>query len=160
MGSVSKYIRIEAPPEKVYALWRDPTAFSDFMPDVKGVEDRGETWHWEVDGPAGTTVEWDSQIVEDEPNVRLAWKSVGGQVENSGAVRFDDRDGATDVEYAMEFDPPGGTAGEVVAKLFKDPEDQVQRALEAFKELVEKDARPRGDGRTEVDAAEAKPPAG
>ena len=160
MGSVSKYIRIEAPPERVYALWRDPTAFPEFMPDVKQVEDRGETWHWEIEGPAGTTVKWDSEIVEDVPNSRLAWKSVSGQVQNSGAVRFDDRDGATDMEYSLEFDPPGGTAGEVVAKLFKDPEDQVQRSLDAFKELVEKQARPRNDARTEVDAAEAHPPQG
>lgn len=159
MGSVSKYIRIAAPPARVYELWRDPTAFPDFMPDVKAVEDRGETWHWEVEGPVGTSVEWDTEIVEDVPDERLAWKSVGdGQVKTSGAVRFDDRDGETDMEYAMEFAPPGGTAGEVVAKLFKDPEDQVQRALEAFKELVEKQAQPRGgDSRTEVAADEAKP---
>ena len=83
---------------------------------------------------------------------------MGGKVQNSGAVRFDDRDGQTDVEFAMEFDPPAGVAGEVVAKLFKDPEDQVQRSLDAFKELVEKQAQPRDDARTEVDAAEAAPP--
>ena len=57
----------------------------------------------------------------------------------------------------MEFDPPGGTAGEVVAKIFKDPEDQVQRALDAFKELVERDGSPRPDSRAEVDAKEARP---
>ncbi len=157
MGSVSKYIRIEAPPQRVYELWRDPSAFPGFMPDVKSVEARGDRWHWVVEGPVGTTVEWDSEVVEDLPGERLAWKSVGGQVQNSGAVRFDDRDGATDLEYAMEFDPPGGTAGEVVAKIFKDPEDQVQRALDAFKALVERDAQPRADGRAEVDAEEARP---
>ncbi len=157
MGSVSKYIRIEAPPQRVYELWRDPSAFPDFMPDVKSVEDRGESWHWAVDGPLGKTVEWDTEVVEDLPGERLAWKSVGGQVETSGAVRFDDRDGATDMEYAMEFTPPGGTAGEVVAKIFKDPEDQVQRALEAFKDLVERQAEPRGDSRAKVDAEEARP---
>ena len=157
MGSVSKYIRIKAPPARVYELWRDPTEFPGFMPDVTTVEDRGSTWHWEVDGPLGTTVSWDTEIVEDLPGERLAWKSVGGQVQNAGAVRFDDRDGETDLEYAMEFEPPGGTAGEVVAKIFKDPEDQVQRALDAFKELVEREAAPRGDSRAEVDAHEAKP---
>ena len=160
MGAVSKYVRIEASPEQVYALWRDPTGFPDFMPDVQSVEDRGETWHWKVDGVAGRDVEWDSEIVEDIPGERLAWKSVGGDVTNSGVVRLDDRDGQTDLEFAMEFDPPGGKLGEVVAKLFQDPEDQVQRSLDAFKELVEKEARPRDDARTEVDAAEAQPPQG
>lgn len=48
----------------------------------------------------------------------------------------------------------------MLAKLFKDPEDQVQRSLVAFRELVEKQARPRDDARTEADAAEAHPPQG
>ena len=158
MGAVSKYVRIDAPPDQVYRLWRDPSRFPDFMPDVKAVEDRGDRWHWEVDGPLGRTVSWDSEVVEDVPGERIAWKSVGGDITTSGAVRFDDRGGATDMEYALEFDPPGGTAGEIVAKLFDDPEDKVQRSLEAFKALVEHDARPRGDSRAEVDAAEASPP--
>jgi uncharacterized membrane protein len=158
MGAVSKYVRIEAPPQQVYELWRDPTNFPDFMPDVRSVEDTGEGWHWEVSGPAGKSVEWDSKIVEDVPGERLAWKSVGGEVENAGAVRFDDRDGATDLEYTLEYSPPGGKAGEIVAKLFDDPEEKVQRALDAFKRLVEKEARPRFDSRTEVDSDEVRPP--
>lgn len=160
MGAVSKYVRIAAPPQQVYDLWRDPTHFPDFMPDVQEVTAQGDSWHWKVDSIAGTSVEWDSEVVEDLPGQRLAWKSVGGDVENSGAVRFDDRDGQTGLEFAMEFDPPAGVAGEVLAKLFKDPEDQLQRSLDAFKELVEKQARPRDDARTEVDAAEAHPPQG
>ena len=158
MGAVSKYIRIEASRDQVYALWRDPSAFPMFMPDVKKVEAKGDRWHWEVDGPMGMTVEWDSEVVEDIPNEKLAWKSVGGNVENSGVVRFDDRDGATDMEYSLEFSPPAGKAGEIVAKLFDDPEDKVQRALEAFKQIVEKEAKPRDDARAEVDADEARPP--
>ena len=35
MGAVSKYVRIAAPPQQVYDLWRDPTHFPDFMPDVQ-----------------------------------------------------------------------------------------------------------------------------
>jgi uncharacterized membrane protein len=159
MGAVSKYIRIDAPSDRVYELWRDPTHFADFMPDVEAVENRGDHWHWEVSGIAGKSVNWESEIVEDVPGQKLAWKSISGEVPNSGVVRFDDRDGATDVEYALEFDPPGGTAGEIVAKLFADPEDKVQRSLEAFKQLVEHDAEPRPDGRAKVDADEARPPA-
>ena len=158
MGAVSKYVRIAAPPQQVYELWRDPSQFPDFMPDVQEVTAEGDHWHWKVSSIAGTSVEWDSEIVEDKPGERLAWKSVSGDVQNSGAVRFDDRDGETDIEFAMEFDPPAGTAGEVLAKLFSDPEDKVQRSLDSFKELVEKQARPRDDARTEVDADEARPP--
>ena len=156
MGAVSKYIRIEAPPQDVYDLWRDPSQFPDFMPDVQSVEAVGDRWRWKVDGPAGRTVEWESEVVEDVPGEKIAWRSVGGDTPNSGAVRFDDRSGVTDMEYAMEFEAPAGKVGEAFAKLFDDPEDKVQRSLEAFKELVERDARPRGD-RGDVDANESQP---
>jgi uncharacterized membrane protein len=159
VGAVSKYIRVEAPPQRVWELWRDPTGFPHFMDDVESVEARGERWHWKVSGPAGRSVEWDSEIVEEIPGEKLAWKSVSGMA-NSGVVRLDDRGEATDLEYAIEFEPPGGKAGEIVAKLFDDPEDKVQRALESFKELVERDARPRPDARTEVDPAETSPSGG
>jgi uncharacterized membrane protein len=161
MGAVAKYIRVEVPPAEAYRLWRDPTGFPDFMPDVEEVEDRGETWHWKVAGPLGRSVEWVSEVVEEVPGERLAWRSIGGEVEAAGSVRFDERDGdATDLEFTLEFSPPGGTAGEVVAKLFDDPGDKVQRALEAFKDLAERSARPRPDSRAHVDAEEASPATG
>ena len=160
MGAVSKYIRIEAPARQVYDLWRDPSRFPDFMDDVKEVEARGDRWYWKVDGPAGVPVEWESQVIEDAPGEKIAWKSVNG-MENAGAVRFDDRGDVTDMEYTIEFSPPGGTAGDVVAKIFDDPEKKVRLALEALKELVERDAKPRIDARTEaIDPEEAAPPAG
>ena len=97
-------------------------------------------------------------MIEDVPAEKIAWKSVNG-MENAGAVRFDDRGDVTDMEYTIEFSPPGGKAGDVVAKIFDDPEKKVRVALEAFKELVERDAKPRTGGRTEVvDAGEAAPP--
>jgi uncharacterized membrane protein len=158
VGAVSKYIRIEAPARQVYDLWRDPSRFPDFMADVKQVEARGDRWHWKVDGPGGVPVEWESQVIEDVPSEKIAWKSVNG-MENAGAVRFDDRGDVTDMEYTIEFSPPGGKAGDVVAKIFDDPEKKARVALAAFKELVERDAKPRIDGRTGVvDAGEAAPP--
>ena len=160
MGAASKYIRVEAPAQRVYELWRDPSNFPDFMEDVQEVEQREGRWYWKVDGPAGKTVEWESEVIEDVPGEKVAWKSVSG-LENEGSVRFDDRGDATDLEFAMQFEAPGGKLGEAAAKLFDDPEDKVQRALESFKALVERDAKPRPDSRTEaVDPSETAPSGG
>jgi len=77
-------------------------------------------------------------IVEDIPNQRIAWKSVGdADVGNAGAVRFDDRGATTNIEVSLEYDPPAGKAGELVAELFKDPDKQVQRAVDGFRQVVE-----------------------
>ena len=59
---------------------------------------------------------------------------------NSGVVRFDDRDGATDVEVALEYEPPAGAAGELAARLFENPDEQVEEALRRFQQVVEREA--------------------
>jgi carbon monoxide dehydrogenase subunit G len=123
VGSAAQYFEVEAPVEQVYAYWRDFSHFPAFMPDVEQVIVTGPTTsHWKVTGPLGKSVEWDAEIVEDVPNQRIAWHSVGdADVDNAGAVRFDDRGGRTNIEVSLTYDPPGGKAGELVAELVKDP---------------------------------------
>jgi uncharacterized membrane protein len=138
MGSAAMYFEVEAPVEHVYAYWRDFSHFPSFMPDVEEVQVTGPTTsHWVVSGPLGKTVEWDAEITEDVPNQRIAWRSVGdADVANAGAVRFDDRGDATGIEVSLEYDPPAGKAGELVAELLKDPDRQVERAVESFRGVV------------------------
>ena len=93
--------------------------------------------HRVVSGPLGKDIEWDAKIVEDIGNEKLAWASVDGTVSNSGAVRFDDHGDTTGVEVSLQYDPPAGVLGDVVAKLFSDPQAKVENALAAFKETIE-----------------------
>jgi uncharacterized membrane protein len=48
------------------------------------------------------------------------------------------RGGRTNIEVSLEYNPPAGKAGELVAELFKDPDKQVQRAVENFRLVVER----------------------
>ncbi len=139
MGSATHYFEVHAPTSRVYAYWRDFSHFPEFMSDVKQVEVTGpQRSHWEVSGPLGSTVSWDAEITEDVPNERIAWRSTGDStVSNQGFVQFEDRGTATGVEISLQYNPPAGKLGEVVANTFKDPEDQVRRAAEAFRELTE-----------------------
>ena len=139
MGSAAQYFEVEAPVAQVYAYWRDFSNFPSFMPDVQEVTVTGPTTsHWKVSGPLGKSVEWDAEIVEDLPNQRIAWRSIGGsQVDNAGAVRFDNRGDRTNIEVSLGYNPPGGKAGELVAELVKDPDKQVQRAVDGFRKVVE-----------------------
>ena len=140
MGSVTHYLEVNVPASKAYAWWRGLTNLPTIMDDVKSVEQKsGDTQltHWTVSGPLGKDVQWDAKIVEDVPNTRLAWASVDGTVSNAGAVRFDDHGETTGVEVSFQYDTPAGVAGELVAKLFSDPQNKVEEALAEFKRTIE-----------------------
>ena len=142
MGTVAHYLEVNASAEQCYAWWRGLTNLPSVMPDVESVTAVGAdatTTHWKVHGPLGKTVEWDARIVEDIPNQKIAWASIGGDntVATSGAVRFDDHGATTGVEVSLAYDPPAGVLGDAVAKLFADPQDKVEKALAAFKQTIE-----------------------
>jgi hypothetical protein len=44
------------------------------------------------------------------------------------------RGGRTNIEVLLEYNPPGGKAGELVAELVKDPDKQVRRAVDGFRQ--------------------------
>ncbi len=152
MGTVAHYLEVNAPADQCYAWWRGLTNLPQILPDVQSVQPHGTSTQgtrWKVHGPLGKTVEWDATIVEDVPSTRIAWASVdstGPDVRNAGAVRFDDHGGTTGVEVSLAYDPPAGLLGDAVAKIFADPQDKVDKALQALKQTIESAAT--GSGTT------------
>ena len=51
------------------------------------------------------TIEWDSEIVNDEPSKRIVWRSIGGDSDNAGEVIFESAPGerGTIVTVLQEF---------------------------------------------------------
>ncbi|MDQ3646098.1 MAG: SRPBCC family protein [Actinomycetota bacterium] len=139
MGSATRYAEVNAPVAEVYAYWKNFENFPAMFSDVEKVVVDGTTSHWVVSGPAGKSVEWDAEVTEDVPNERIAWRSVGeNTVDTSGVVRFDEGVGdATKVTVALSYDPPAGKLGEIVAEVLKDPDGQLERALQEFSRIVE-----------------------
>ena len=143
MGTVAYYLEVQAPAAKCYAWWRGLTNLPQIMPDVESVVPHGDSTavtHWKVRGPLGVSVEWDAHIVEDVEDIRIAWAtkgSTGLDVKNSGAVRFDDHGSSTGVEVSLDYDPPAGLLGEAVATLFANPQSKVEKAVQAFKQVIE-----------------------
>ena len=97
--------------------------------------------HWVLAAPAGKTVEWLSTITADDPGRLIAWHSEeGASIRNSGQVEFrDSPDGrGTVVTVTLAYDPPGGSIGKMIAKLFqKEPKIQARQDLRRFKQLME-----------------------
>lgn len=139
---VRKAITIAKPADEIYSFWRDFRNLPRFMQHLEAVEvldDRRS--RWTARAPAGSTVEWDAEIVEDTPNERIAWRSVGkADVDNQGSVTFRDAPGdrGTEVLVELRYDPPGGKLGALVAKLFgEEPSQQVGADLRALKQVLE-----------------------
>lgn len=139
MGTVVKEITVNAPVGKVFNYWKNFENFPNFMNNLDSVQVTGpKTSHWKAKGPLGMHAEWDAETLTIEDNQKISWKSNGGNVETHGAVTFHE-EGAdqTRVVVGIEYTPPAGIVGEAVAKIFSDPDKEVEEDLGRFKAIAE-----------------------
>lgn len=139
---VKTAITINKTPDELYRYWHDFEHLPQFMDHLESVQVvSAQRSHWKAKAPAGTTVEWDADIVEDRPNEVIAWRSVeGAAVDNEGAVRFKPAPGGrgAEVRVEMRYDAPGGVVGATIAKLFgEEPGQQARDDLRHFKQMME-----------------------
>ena len=139
---VRKSIVINSSPEELYEFWHNFENLPTFMKHLESVRVTGEgRSHWIARAPAGGTVKWDAEVTDDRPNELIAWRSLeGSDVENVGSVRFERAPGGrgTIVKVEVEYSPPGGALGSLVAKLFgEEPEQQISDDLRCLKQVME-----------------------
>jgi uncharacterized membrane protein len=139
---VEQVVTINRPIEEVYQFWRAFQNFPRFMRHLESVQVTSERRsRWRAKGPAGITVEWEAEMIEDRASDWIAWRSLeGADVPNSGSVRFRRAPGArgTELRVQMEYSPPAGKLGRGVAWLFgADPEQQIREDLRRSKQLLE-----------------------
>jgi uncharacterized membrane protein len=143
--------------EDVYRFWHAFENLPHFMDHLESVESRGEGRSlWRSKAPAGLTVEWEAELMDDRPNELIAWRSRTGAVQNAGTVRFSDAPGdrGTEVRLDMEYRAPGGVLAATVAALFgEDPEQQVKDDLRRFKQVMETGTVVRSEGSPEGPSA-------
>jgi uncharacterized membrane protein len=134
-------VTINRPVAELFAYWRDFANLATFMENVERVDvldDRRS--HWVVKAPGGKTVEWDSVVTEEQAESFIAWASEeGADVSNSGRIDFRDAGArGTVVTVTILYDPPAGTIGKLIAKMFqREPAIQARRDLRRFKQLME-----------------------
>ncbi|MGE5376157.1 MAG: SRPBCC family protein [Bacteroidota bacterium] len=156
---VRKAITIDAPIDEVYQFWRNFENFKLFMNHVKEITVNGDVSTWQVAGPAGSTVEFQSHITRDIPNESIAWESMpDSQVKTAGFVRFDQiRDGSTRVSVQMEYLPPAGVLGHAVAQLFGvDPRQAMNDDLMRLKSRLETGKTSSSKGTAELGSEESR----
>jgi uncharacterized membrane protein len=138
---VEKTITIHAPVQKVFHFLSNYPNLPQFLSHLREIRRSGNnTSHWVAAGPAKTTVEWDAQITQYQPNKLLAWKSLpGSTIRTSGTLRLEPLPGrATRVDLKLSYIPPAGPLGHLVASLFgADPKQALDEDLNRLKVLLE-----------------------
>jgi uncharacterized membrane protein len=145
---VRESIRLEVPLADVYRFWRRLENVPRFMRHLDRVTESSDgKSHWVAIGPAGLRVEWDAEIINDVENKVLAWRSLAGSdVVTAGSVNFDSvRDGrSTQVSVHLQYAPPAGKTGALIASLFgREPSQTIREDLRHFKQMLEAGEMPR-----------------
>lgn len=130
---------VNRPAGELFRFWRNLENLPRFMKHLKSVTVQGRRSHWVSQAPAGATVEWDAEIINEREGRLIAWRSLpGSQVDNAGSVHFMPVGGGTRVEVTLKYRPPLGKVGAAMAKLFgEDPEQQIRQDVCRFKQVME-----------------------
>jgi uncharacterized membrane protein len=139
---VDKSITIDKPREELYAFWRNLDNLPRFMKNLHSVTALSDKRsHWTADGPGGKIVEWDAEIIHEQPNELIGWRSLtGSDVASAGSVHFKTAPGGrgTEVSIELQYIPPGGMLGAAFAKLTgKDLANEIEEDLRRLKQFLE-----------------------
>jgi uncharacterized membrane protein len=145
---VRESVRLEVPVADVYRFWRRLDRLPTFMSHLQRVtETSTRRSHWVAAGPAGMRVEWDAEIINEVSNKILAWRSLpSSDVVSAGSVNFGTIRGgrSTQLTVHLQYAPPAGKAGALVASLFgREPSQTIREDLRHFKQLLEAGEIPR-----------------
>jgi uncharacterized membrane protein len=140
--------------EQLYEMWRDVESAPLWQDQIVRVTRTGEkTSHWimqsrDKDNKGNDqTIEWNSEILADEPGRRIAWRSIGGDSDNAGEVVFEPSPGRKEtlVTVLQEF-RMGKLANAWETIVGRNPKQAVIENLRHFKALAETGEIPRTQG--------------
>jgi uncharacterized membrane protein len=128
-------------PDECYRFWRNFEQLPQFMSYLEAVRTTGDREsHWVATAPGGVRMEWDAELVEDEPGRKISWRALpGGNIDTSGVVTFEEAPGGRgcQIKVKMRF----GGAAEMLAPLGrligKHPEQMIDKDLRRFRQVME-----------------------
>jgi len=140
--NVEEVVTINADPDALFAFWRRFDLLPSFMTHLISVtEIDARRSHWVAKAPAGRTVEWYAEIINEIPGELIGWRTLdGADVVSAGSVWFKPATGGrgTEVRVRMQYDPPAGKVGAAFARLLgHDPAATIREDLRRFKQLME-----------------------
>lgn len=136
MSNIKQSVDVEVPIRVAYDQWTQFETFPQFMEGVASIDQVTDTtnrWNVEV---GGVTRSFTTEIVEQEPDMRVAWKTVEGETGHAGVVTFHRlSDTTTRVNLDMDVEPEGFVeqAGDKLGFISRRVKGDMQR----FKEFIE-----------------------
>jgi uncharacterized membrane protein len=139
--AVMRTVTLGSTPAELYRFWKNFENLPRFMShleSVSRVSDRVS--HWVAKAPAGASVEWDAEIVDDQPGRRIGWRTLpGSQVTHEGMVSFEPASGGrgTALRIEMLYRPPADKVGLRIARSFgAEPALQLAADLQRLEQLL------------------------
>ncbi|MFD8706705.1 SRPBCC family protein [Kitasatospora sp. NPDC059648] len=137
MSRVQETIDVDVPISTAYNQWTQFEQFPMFMEGVEEItqiDDRHNRWKTKI---AGVSREFDTEIVDQVPDDHVAWRTVTGEVKQTGMVSFQPLDaGHTRIVMSMDYQPEGLV--EKAADMMNMLDRQVRGDLKRFKSFIEK----------------------
>ncbi len=155
MTRIQKSIEVGVPISTAYGQWTQFEEFPAFMEGVDSVvqhDDQFLDWTATVGGQSRS---WTAKIVDQTPNVRIAWRAVEG-TENAGAVLFTELGpDRTRIDLTIEAEPDGAveTAGAALGFLDR----RIAGDLDRFKAFIERRGEPTGAWKGQIHGSDVTP---
>jgi uncharacterized membrane protein len=150
MSAIEQSVEVQVPVRTAYNQWTQFEDFPRFMEGVESIKQIDDTkTHW-VTSIGGQRREFEAVITEQNPDERVAWRTVEGP-KQAGVVTFHRLgENETKVMLQMEFEPEGAAekAGDALGVV----KSRTKSDLERFKEFIEsREGHETGAWRGEVD---------
>ena len=134
-SSVEESIEVDVPASTAYNQWTQFEEFPKFMKHVEEVKQLDDTHMRWCTNVGGNRKEWVSEITEQIPDQRIAWRSTEG-TPNSGVVTFHKlSDTRSKIMLQLDYEP--GSLDEKVADTFGGVRALARGNLKRFKQLIE-----------------------
>jgi uncharacterized membrane protein len=108
MSNIKESVDVDVPVRTAYDQWTQFESFPSFMEGVESVVQLTDTTNrWKVE-VGGATREFTTEIAEQEPDMRIAWRTIDGDSGHAGVVTFHKlTDTTTRVNLDMDVEPEG-----------------------------------------------------
>src|SRR6266498_779476 len=140
--NVEEVVLVNRPASELFRFWRPFETLPSFMDHLVSVRQLDHLRsHWVAKAPAGRTVEWDAEIINEIPDELIAWRTRdNADVVSAGSVSVKPAPGGrgTEVRVRLQYNPPAGKLGSTIAWMFgEEPSQTIREDLRRFKQLME-----------------------